>query len=94
MTQEELDTFLRIQPSYMRHLQNDKNSLLVKIFGVFTLKCRGMGSVHVMLMENTLQTKNKKNLMFTFDLKGSKHGRITKGLIKPSTIQKDQNLMK
>ena len=54
MTQEELDTFLEIQERYMQHLTNNKNSLLVKIFGVFTVNCTGVGSVHVMLMENTL----------------------------------------
>ena len=34
------------------------------------------------------------NLKFTFDLKGSKHGRIEKGIIKPTTVQKDLNLMR
>lgn len=53
-----------------------------------------MGSVHVMLMENTLQHKRKECLMYTFDLKGSKHGRLTSGKITPSTVQKDLNFMK
>lgn len=52
-----------------------------------------MGSVHVMVMENTLQLKDEKNLEFTFDLKGSKTGRIT-NTITPSTVQKDLNLLK
>ena len=52
-----------------------------------------MGSVHVMVMENTLQLKDEKNLEFTFDLKGSKTGRITNNAT-PSTVQKDLNLLK
>jgi hypothetical protein len=54
MTSSELSTFLRIQDAYLNHLNENPNSLLVKIFGVFTLYPQGMGKVHVMLMENTL----------------------------------------
>lgn len=44
-------------------------------------------------MENTLQIKDPKKLKYTFDLKGSTAGRITTGLIKPSTVQKDLNFL-
>jgi hypothetical protein len=47
-----------------------------------------------MVMENTLQLKNPQNLAFTFDLKGSKVGRIEKNVTEPTTVQKDLNLLK
>jgi hypothetical protein len=45
---------LRILPDYVTHLKNNKNSLLGKILGVFTVKCESIKEVHVMIMENTL----------------------------------------
>ena len=86
MSESEIDTFIKIQKDYIEHLKLNPNCLLAKIFGVFTLNLSGMGSVHVMLMENTLQHKDIKNLNFTFDLKGSKTGRFTTGKINPSTV--------
>jgi 1-phosphatidylinositol-4-phosphate 5-kinase len=83
MTSAELSTFQRIQKDYIKHLKENPSTLLVKIFGVFSVKLRGVGSVHVMVMENTLQLKTPLNLSFTFDLKGSKVGRIEKNVTEP-----------
>ena len=49
---------LKILPEYVEHHRRNPDSLLAKIFGVFTIKKYGMGNVHVMLMENTLQIKD------------------------------------
>ena len=46
-----------------------------------------------MLMENTCQLKDARNLTHIFDLKGSTVDRKTKGLTKPSTTLKDQNYL-
>ena len=46
-----------------------------------------------MLMENTLQYKNKNNLKYIFDLKGSTYGRKTKGKLTPSNIRKDLDIV-
>jgi hypothetical protein len=54
MTKKELQLMLRILPDYVTHLKNNKNSLLGKILGVFTVKCESIKEVHVMIMENTL----------------------------------------
>ena len=58
MKGSELKTMLKILPEYVQHHLRNPNSLLAKIFGVFTIKKFGMRPVHVMLMENTLQIKN------------------------------------
>jgi len=53
MTQSELDLYLKKLPAFCEHFQKNKNSLLAKIFGVFTVNTEHMKEVHVMLMENT-----------------------------------------
>ena len=68
--------------------------MLAKIYGVFTLKRPWMKSVKVMLMENTIQISQSENLQAIFDLKGSSHGRETKGKITPKTVQKDLDFLK
>jgi len=54
MRESELTVFMKILPNYIDHLQRNPDSLLAKIFGVFTVKKDGLGTVHVVLMENTL----------------------------------------
>ena len=54
MKDSELETMLKILPSYIEHHRRNPNSLLSKIFGIFTIKKAGMYKQHVMLMENTL----------------------------------------
>ena len=42
MKEEELETMLKILPSYIKHHRKNPNSLLAKIFGVFTIKKKGI----------------------------------------------------
>jgi hypothetical protein len=84
---------LRLLPYYVGHLRMNKQSLLAKILGVFTVKADSINEVHVMLMENTLRLKNPDNLKYIFDLKGSTVGRAVKGYTTPSTTLKDLNFM-
>ncbi len=87
--------FIKILPEYVEYLRQNPYSMLAKIYGVFTLKRKYMKKVTVMLMENTIQTKNPKNLLSTYDLKGSTHGRLTKNKskVKPTTVQKDLDFL-
>ena len=93
MTQTELDLYLTKLPAFKDHFLKNENSLLAKIFGVFTITTEHMKEVHVMLMENTVQLKNPKNLQYVFDLKGSTVDRKEKGATKPSSTLKDQNFL-
>lgn len=38
MTKGELDLYLKKLPEFSQHFKNNKNSLIAKIFGVFTIK--------------------------------------------------------
>ena len=55
MTKCELDLLLKILPNLSQHFINNPDSLLAKIFGVFTVETFRVDKVHVLLMENTLQ---------------------------------------
>ncbi len=81
-------------PQYTEHFKNNRNSIIAKIFGIFTIKSVDFREVHVMLMENTVQLKNEINLKNIFDLKGSTVDRTTKvENMKPSTTLKDNNFI-
>ena len=93
MKSEEVETMLKILPSYIEHHRKNPNSLIAKIFGIFTIKKAGMYNQHVMLMENCLQLKNKSMQMMMYDLKGSMFGRYTKGEKTPKTMRKDVDFL-
>ena len=56
----------------------DNKSLIAKIYGIFTIKTNKFNTIHVMIMQSTLQRHNKSLPCLTFDLKGSTIGRRTK----------------
>ena len=84
---------LKTLPKLSEHYEKFPNSIITKIFGVFTVKTDATNSVHLMLMENTLQIKNPEGLKYIFDLKGSLVDRKTKGKITNSTTLKDINFL-
>lgn len=93
MRKDEFVTMLKILDSYIDHLIKYPDSLLAKIFGVFTIKKEGMEPVHLMLMENSLQFKDKSKIRFVYDLKGSTYGRLTKGKMTCKTVRKDLDFL-
>ena len=66
-------------PELSEHYKKNKDSLITKILGAFTIKTDATSEVHLLLMENTLQLKNKDGLDYIFDLKGSTVARKVKG---------------
>ena len=61
--------------------------------GIFTVKSEHFSEVHIMLMENTMQIKDPKQLKYVFDLKGSTVDRSVTGETKTSTTLKDVNFL-
>ena len=93
MTKYEVNIFLNLLLKFSEHYRHNPNSLLAKIFGVFSIKMRGMSTVRVMLMENTLRLKDPDNLKYIFDLKGSLVDRKVKGKTLNTTTLKDVNFI-
>ena len=94
MKEHEVVTMLKILPAYIEHHRKNPNSLLAKIFGVFTIKKKKYEQQHVMLMENTRQLQNKTKEKFVYDLKGSTHGRLSKGKLTSKSMRKDLDWIK
>ena len=80
---------LKILPNYIEHHRRNPNSLLAKIFGIFTIKKKGFDSQHVMLMEYTRRLRDEEKEMFVYDLKGSTYDRYSKGKLTRNTMRKD-----
>ena len=74
----EKTVLLNMLDDLILHFKKTENqSLLARIYGVFTIKTNVFKSVDVIVMQNTVQLANKKNPCMFFDLKGSSKGRYT-----------------
>lgn len=66
----ELDIMLNMLPHYIEHNLIYPETLIGKIFGVFTVKRAGSSPIYLALMENATQY-DPAMLRYKFDLKGS-----------------------
>lgn len=79
MTESELKLFLKHLDKFADHFRENPNSLIAKIFGVFTVEMERREKVHILLMENVVELQDPANLKYLFDLKGSLVNRDVKG---------------
>ena len=94
VSKSELDLMLSILDDFIVHHRQYPDSLIAKIFGVFTVKRAGIAPVILCLMENTVQLKKEEMLQYKFDLKGSTYyGRRTKGVVTSKTDRKDLDFL-
>ena len=98
MTKSDLETFKKIFRQYVRHVEQHQDSLLARIYGVYSIKMQDMDPISIVLMENTKRTfDDETTLMYTFDLKGSQVNRESKpkkGIpLKPTSCRKDLNII-
>ena len=59
-------------PDLYKHIKEHPQSLLARIYGVYTVKMRNYDPVNLILMGNTLKFGNKFDITRVYDLKGSK----------------------
>jgi hypothetical protein len=77
----------------IKHYRENKDSLIGRIFGIYTIRSNRFPRLSVILMENLLQmqtVKDKENLL-KFDLKGSTIDRLE--LDPQKSTLKDVNLL-
>ena len=92
--ERELKTFLNgFLKNYYEHNIENTNTLLVKIYGLFTFKS-GLTKINLMVMENIAPFKTNQ-ILYKFDLKGSLVGRETQNLFQNIQIKslKDQDFL-
>jgi 1-phosphatidylinositol-4-phosphate 5-kinase len=92
MTQSDLDTFKKVFVKYFEHVSTHPNSILARIYGIYTVKMEEVEPVNLILMGNTKKS-NDKMIEHVFDLKGSFINREVKGKVKNTTTLKDLNLL-
>ena len=61
--------------SYVRHIIENRRSLIAKIFGLYSISIEGKGHFYVILLEN-LDPFNKEDILFKYDRKFSKKNRF------------------
>ena len=70
MRRNEKQVIMNILDDLIVHFTNNQ-SLLVKIYGVYTITTKYFGSIDIILMENCFKNRNNNNPFMLFDLKGS-----------------------
>ena len=96
MTDSDFNAFMRLFRSYFRHIcsTSRKQSLLARIYGVYSVKMGSQKPVKMVVMGNTMRVQNGKMIRGVFDLKGSMVNRfVPGGPHKPTATLKDKNLI-
>lgn len=92
MTDSDFNAFQRIQKAYFAHVSRHDNSLLARVYGIYSVKMEDQKPVKLIVMENGM--KGISDVLGVFDLKGSMVNRIVKGKnFKPTATLKDKNLL-
>ena len=70
--EEEKDKMIEILPSYYEHLKFNENSLISKIYGIFSIEISEISKIYFLMMENSLKNMKYNNIDYRlYDLKGS-----------------------
>lgn len=81
-----------ILPDFYTHFKENPDSLLARIYGVYSVNMKGYAPVNLILMQNTLKFKHKDEIYRIYDLKGSRAARkVDTSKLKPTTTLKDIN---
>lgn len=95
MTTDDFDAFMSLFRAYFEHINVEKNSLIARIYGVYSVQMDDMNTVYLILMGNTKPIEDKY-IKKTYDLKGSMVKRIVKGDekdFKNNAVLKDKNIL-
>ena len=89
MNNAEKKVLIKALPTYLDHLRKNPNSLIARIYGIFTVQMEDIAVVHLLLMGNLFEHVGAKES--EFDLKGSSVNReVFKFTMKDCL--KDENL--
>lgn len=87
ITNEELDLFItQFAEPYHKHMKTFKDSLIIKIYGLFSIIIQGISEVNIIVMQNLLNV-NYTHINRIFDLKGCTIKRKTNNINKVKRIQ-------
>lgn len=69
---------LSILDNFINHIDSNPNSLIARIYGIYTLRTNEFKPIDLIIMQNTTVLINKSKKVLEFDLKGSTVNRYTK----------------
>ncbi len=74
MKESELNVLLSKLKNYIKYLNDNQDSLISKIYGIYTLERKGVANtkVHVLMMRN-IAGCSREYIEATYDLKGSSY---------------------
>lgn len=78
----EIVTLKKQLKRYYKHIHNNGQTLLCKIYGLYTFDIEGVERMSVVLIENSQHYLTKKSIIRTYDVKGSIIGRQTDPALK------------
>jgi len=95
MTTGDFNAFKKLFRAYFDHINMYENSLISRIYGVYSVKMGEAEPVYLMLQGNCKKCKEKdKYVKRVFDLKGSMVKRMVPGEYhKNSAVLKDKNFL-
>ena len=93
MTLGDFKAFTKLFRYYFEHINTEKNSLLARIYGIYSVQMDDQDPVYLILMGSSVKCDNNY-IKHKFDLKGSLVKREEKSPnIKNTTILKDKNIL-
>jgi len=91
MRKDEMSNFFSMIKSYHKHVTMHRDSILARIYGVYTIKMFHIKPVQIMLMQNCMSiSEDGGESLRMFDLKGSTFNRAVK---KSKYILKDTDVV-
>lgn len=98
MTEGDFLAFKKLFDSYFKHVNMFKDSLIARIYGVFSIKIDDQDPVYLILMGFTRKCQDDCYIRGVFDLKGSMVNREVKSKknlpFKNTATLKDKNFIK
>ena len=91
MNSSEKKVFIDALPSYLVHLKQNPNSLIARIYGIFTVEMEDIEAVDILLMANCADCG--RMIENVFDLKGSEVNRKVDEFSNATNCLKDINLL-
>lgn len=72
---KEKERLLSLLPALVEHYQENRESYIEKILGLYSIKLPGIWEFDVILQRNAIRIKPENQLLALFDLKGSTYKR-------------------
>lgn len=69
---DDVDSLIGLLPKYYLHLLHEPNSIISRIFGLYTIEIANVSSITFILMENSFSIFDQMKLPYRkYDMKGS-----------------------